>query len=849
MIYKGENLNEISFPLGGIGSGSVGIGGDGRLIDWEIFNRPAKGTRNGNSFIAVKAIKDGEVYARVLNGDMQKELTGRYLDREFLGFGYGPETYTMSGFPHFRDVTFKGEFPVATLNFSDEKFPGRVSLLAFNPFIPLDDKNSSIPGGFFEVTLENPEDKEIEYHVAFSLQNPFEISKNVSINEGNIRGATVSYGGISKDDPAYGDLTIATDHPDAQVTSHWYRGSHMDHIVTFWNEFSSVDGINERCYQEDGNKYTKDVATVLAKIKVKPQEKKNVRFILTWNIPNNYNYWSPYKDEDGKDITWKNYYAVLFEDSKASAIYSLKKWDELYEKTLKFKNAIYSSTLDDVVIDAISANLSVLKSPTVLRLEDGSFYGWEGVFQSSGSCEGNCQHVWNYAYALCFLFPDLEKTIRDAEFKYTTFEDGRTQFRIELPYDRKTSDAVGLFKERPCLDGQMGTIIKIYREWKISGDDEWLEENWEKTKKILEYAWSDKNSDEWDKDKDGVLEGRQHHTLDLEAFGPTSWLQGLYLLALKVTAEMAEYLGDFEKRDEYLEIYEKGKTWTDENLFNGEYFIQKIDLKNKDLVEHFGATDHYWHDELKEIKYQVGDGSIIDQILGQWHADILGVGDIFDKTKVKTALNSMMKYNFKESMRDFVNPWRVYALNDEAGTIMCEYPNGKPAIPISYCEEIMTGFEYSFAGLLISNDMIEDGIKVIRAIRDRYDGKKRNPWNEIECGSNYARSMASFALLPIFSGFEFDVPVGHIGFNPKVSVDNFKTLFSLKPAWGEFMTNKKGAQITINDGELKLSSLGLKYAGNISKVTIDGEDIAYAFDKGIIFFEERIIREKIVVEF
>ncbi len=849
MIYKGEKLKEISFPLGGIGSGSIGLGGDGRLIDWEIFNKPSKGSRNGTSFIAIKAIKNGKVYARVLNGDMQKEFIGRYLDKEFLGYGYGPETYSMSGFPHFSDLTFKGEFPIAELEFSDEKFPAKVNLFAFNPFIPLDDKNSSIPGGFFDILVENREDEEIEYQVAFSLQNPFEISKNEAIKEGNISGVTVSHGGLSKDDLGYGDLTVATDHPDTILQSYWYRGSWMDALVTFWNEFSALDDIKERVYEECGDKNTKDNATVLAKIKLAPGEKKNVRFTLTWNIPNNYNYWSPYKDENEKDITWKNYYAVLFPDSKASAAYSLKNWDELYEKTLRFKDALYSSTLDDVMIDAVASNLSVLKSPTVLRLSDGSFYGWEGVFQSSGSCEGNCQHVWNYAYALCFLFPSLERSIRDAEFKFTTFPDGRTQFRIELPYDRKTSDAKGMFKVRPCLDGQMGTVIKIYREWKISGDDEWLKENWEKTKKILEYAWSEENGEEWDRDKDGVLEGRQHHTLDMELFGPSSWLQGLYLLALKVTAEMAEYLGDFEKQKEYLEIYQKGRSWTEENLFNGEYFIQKVDIKNKDIVDHFDATALYWNDEAGEIKYQVGDGSIIDQILGQWHADILGVGDIFDKNQVKTALKSMMKYNFKESMRDFVNPWRVYALNDEAGTIMCEYPNGKPAIPISYCEEVMTGFEYAFAGLLISCDMIEDGIKVIRAIRDRYDGEKRNPWNEIECGSNYARSMASFALLPIFSGFEFDVPLGHIGFNPKGFDEHFKSPFSLAPCWGEFETDGKKAEVTLFAGELKISSLGLGFAKNISKVLIDANEVSYTVDNGIIYFDERVVKEKIVVEF
>ena len=153
--------------------------------------------------------------------------------------------------------------------------------------------------------------------------------------------------------------------------------------------------------------------------------------------------------------------------------------------------------------------------------------------------------------------------------------------------------------------------------------------------------------------KDGVLEGRQHHTLDMELFGPSSWLEGMYLAALKAAAEMAEHLGEPDKADEYLEIFEKGKKWVKENLFNGKYFIQKVDLGNKEYADHFNAPQ-YWNEERNELKYQIGEGCEIDQVLGQWHANLLGLGEIFDKDQLRSALQSIYKNNFK-CMRDFTN--------------------------------------------------------------------------------------------------------------------------------------------------------------------------------------------------
>ena len=158
----------------------------------------------------------------------------------------------------------------------------------------------------------------------------------------------------------------------------------------------------------------------------------------------------------------------------------------------------------------------------------------------------------------------------------------------------------------------------------------------------------------------------------------------------------------------------------------------------------------------------------------------------------------------------------------------------------------MTGFEYAFAGLLFAYGKTQDGMKVVKAVRDRFDGEKRNPWNEFECGNNYARSMSSYALIPILSGFEFDMPNNHIGFNPYVKND-FRCIWSLADAWGNFVIDNKTIKVDVCEGELTLKSLGLKFINGILNIKIDGKDTDFEFENGIIHFKETNISDCIEI--
>ncbi len=827
MIYSGEFTREISFPIGGIGTGSVGLAGNGRFVDWEIFNRPAKGSIIKNTHIAVKAKTKDRTYIKVLNGDYTKDLTGSIEKGINCGFGHGPSNGTMCGVPHFKECVFNGEFPIATLTFSDDEFPADVVMTAFNPFIPLDADASSIPAAFFNIEFKNKTDEDITFTAVFTLANPFEDTVNLS-GDGRLTVTT----SIDKNDVRYGDMSVMTDCEDNEVAQYWYRGDWNDNMDLFIKELTTLDHLQNRVYNEKNTFTNTDTGSVAAHKNIAASKSDNIRFVLSWNVPNNYNYWS--KTEHGG---WKNYYATIFKSSAESGKYCLDNFESLFKRTLTFKNALFESSLDEAVIDAVSSTLSVLKSPTVLRLEDGSFYGWEGVHELIGSCEGTCQHVYNYAYALCFLFPELERSIRNNEFRYCLYDNGGTIFRMSLPLGSEK-----LAGYRPCVDGHMGTIIKTYREWKLSGDNEWLKEVFPTVKKMLAFAWSKDNPDLWDPNKDGVLEGRQHHTLDMELFGPSSWLQGFYLGALKAAAEMAEFLDESDTAAEYLAVYESGKRFVKNELFNGEYFMQKIDLSDKTYCERFGC-ENYWYEEKNELKYQIANGCEIDQVLGQWHANICGLGDIFDKEQLKTALKSIYKYNFKSSMRDAFNTWRIYSLNDEGGVIICSFPNGTPSIPIPYNAETMTGFEYALAGLLISEGFEEEGLTIVKAIRDRYDGKKRNPWNEIECGSNYARAMASFALLPIYSGFTFDLPHKTIGFNP-IHKDNFSCLFSIGTAWGNLEWKNDQISVIIKEGYLELEQFNV--TADIKEVLVDGKKIDFTYNNPSVKLNNRIEKSLVV---
>lgn len=450
----------------------------------------------------------------------------------------------------------------------------------------------------------------------------------------------------------------------------------------------------------------------------------------------------------------------------------------LEKDSRKFANAIYSSTLPEYVIDAITATITVIRSQTCFRVEDGTFFAFEGQFDNAGCCDGTCTHVWNYTQTIAFLFPELERSFRETEFLTETDDDGKMNFRAHRYLMDPDQDMPA------AADGQLGCVIRLYREWKISGDDDFLNRLWPSAKKALEYAFTN-----WDTDGDGVLEGQQHNTYDIEFYGANSMMNAIYFTSLRAAEEITRYLGDTESADKYRSIYMNGSKLVDKLTFNGEYYIQEIE-------------------NVDEYKYQYGKGCLADQLLGQQLAHVNGLGYILDESHVKSAVKSIYKYNFLNDFSSHANLQRTYAINDEEGLLLCTWPNGdRPEIPFVYSDEVWTGIEYHVASHLIYEGFVDEGLDIVRAARERHDGYKRSPWNEVECGHHYARSLASYGVLLALTGFRCDATEKNLYFSPRYSKDNFASFFSCNAGWGMYKQSidnegKVSASIDVLHGDL-----------------------------------------------
>ncbi|MCX7003168.1 MAG: GH116 family glycosyl hydrolase [bacterium] len=382
-------------------------------------------------------------------------------------------------------------------------------------------------------------------------------------------------------------------------------------------------------------------------------------------------------------------------------------------------------------------------------------WAWEGSNCAGGCCHGSCTHVWNYAQALPHLFPALERTLRQTEFHENQDDRGHQAFRANLPISPVTDHSF-----HAAADGQLGGIMKVYRDWRISGDTAWLRALWPQVKQSLAFC-----IEQWDPGHEGVLKEPHHNTYDIEFWGPDPLCTTIYLGALKAAAAMARALGDDSAP--YAALYAAGRRYLETRLFNGEYFFQQVQWENLRTPPPCGQTQmwnvQYSPEALQLLqregpKYQYGTGCLSDGVLGAWLALVCGVGAIADEAKITKHLRAIMRHNFRRHLGEHTNPQRPqYARNNEGGVLVCTWPRGGAlSLPLPYSDEVWTGIEYQVAAHCIMQGLVRDGLRIVRTCRARYDGRTRNPFDELECGHWYARALASYALLQACSGARYD---------------------------------------------------------------------------------------------
>ena len=772
--YQGAALQTIGMPCGGIASGQLYVRGDGTLAGWWIannaYNTGYGATQTSTFHTALGPWKDCYQTFRPFS----------YIEQGFtLRIGKdAPRPLDHTGFD---DIRFTGEYPVATIDYGDKEHPSPVKtrLRVFSPFIPLDARASATPATVMDYTFTNTTKEPQTLTITGFLQNPVGldakathsgVSRNRTVGDAGLRGVVM-------------DLTRTT------LPEHHPWNGNVALTVLSDHAIAEADSGSARTLAEKPLG-TPLVGAVAAKLTLRPGETRKLTFLLTWFFPHRPHYidtsFSSPLPTAGPEVG--NAYANWFKSAVDVAEYLKNNLGGLRAQTFAFHDTYYhNTTLPYWLNRRLLMPVSTLATETCQWWATGKFYAWEGV----GSCTGTCTHVWNYEQALAHFFPELERNIRE-----------RTDFSTSFQPDggiltRDGGDGVH-------IDGQCGTVLKAYREHLQSKDDAFLIRNWPRIKAAMRYLIrADANAD-------GLLEGVQPNTYDIEFFGANTYVGSLYLAALRAAGEMAERMREPRFADSCRLIAARGKASTAARLYNGEYFIQDVDLK-------------------AHPQSQYGHGCLADQLFGQTWADLYGLGNLYKDDEVAGTLRSIWRYDWAPDVaaqNKYHPAERDYADPGEAGLLVCTWPhdphpgdNG-----VRYRDEVWTGIEYQVATDMIAHGMTQEALSMIKSVDNRYDGTRHNPFNEIECGDHYARAMASWGALLALEGFRYDGPAGRLGFTPRLMRDHFQSFFTGAEGWGTLGQRcTKHAQtdtISVVWGTLRLRTIDLEVLGGPTGATI-----------------------------
>jgi uncharacterized protein (DUF608 family) len=807
--YRGSCLNRVAFPIGGMGAGMICLEGTGAISHVSVRNEPAM--FNEPAAFAASSLPGVENGAKVLEGPVPD---WKVFGQPGAANGAAGSTY---GLPRFDRAEFDARFPFGTVRLSDEDLPLEVRITGWSPFIPLDRDNSSLPCGALEYSFTNTGNRELEALFSYNSVNFMGLPGCQQSIRPISNGFILSNEGTEEAPHQEGHFAVFTADHATQVDHCWFRGGWWDPLSMTWKQIG--EGVAREREPVEGDA---PGASLYLPFQLKPGEEKTIRLMFAWYVPQSrLRTGEPLAageasgDEAGSPDAacdpatgccssspyYRPWYGSRFKNIGELASYWISNYEQLKERTEAFTEAFYASTLPPEVTEAVAANLTILKSPTVLRQHDGRLWCWEGCTDNTGCCSGSCTHVWNYAQAIPHLFPSLERTLRETEFFYSQNEEGHQTFRSALPI-RQLGHGF-----HAAADGQLGGIMKLYREWRISGDDRWMEELYPLARRSLDYCIG-----QWDPRGTGTLEEPHHNTYDIEFWGPDGMCTSFYLGALKAFILMGKYQGDDVSR--YETLLEKGTRAMEEELFDGEYFIQDIRVEGLDATSPSDMAVDVWNisysEEALELlkkegpKYQYGKGCLSDGVLGLWIAKVCGIDEsIVDGDKVMSHLLAVHSYNFRDDLSDHANPQRpTFAMRDDGGLLLCSWPKGgRLSLPFVYSNEVWTGIEYQVASHLMFLGRTSEALEIVRACRLRYDGSVRNPFDEYECGHWYARAMASYGLIQGLTGIRYDAVNKTLYIDSQVGED-FNSFFSCQTGFGNIGLEKGVPFVRLAGGSL-----------------------------------------------
>lgn len=825
--HPGDTHPAVAMPLGGIDTGCLSIGSDGGLRQWQIHHT---GNHQGDlpgSFFALRVQRGEPTMSRTVL--LQQARPSPPARRDVPG-GRAPlvtddlvpqwQEDLLSQHGGVASSAMSGIYPVARLH-QDCGLGVDIDLTAWNPMVPTDTEISGVPCALFEFRLTNTADCAAQCWLAGSLHNGVGLDPSATPHgvrapgygsntntlerePGWTRLVMDSHGCDRRHDSA-GQMALLCE-GQADALSQFQEPSELFHFLDRlpgWEHpgpVAALPGLPSEAPGAGGSWPGPSPAgqtwlgALSRKVALGPAGSKDasatVRFAVCWSFPNRYVTWpdfGPDRPEYGATRFWLGcHYTKAWPDARHVADAVTRMWDLWWKRTTDWTDAVESMPGSAVLKEHLAAQAVVPRTPTCFRDHEGRFFGFEGVLGASTamwtgdvgySCPLNCTHVWNYAQAASALWPSLEASMRDTEFEVMQAPDGSLPHRVIAPvWLEQLWDVEIGGPDHPALDGMLGAVLKTYREVRRGAVGAgWLRDRWNNLCRLMDHVAA-----RWDPECSGLLTGEQPSTHDISLYGANMFMGSLWLAALRASEEMALILGATDRAMGWRERFVLSSAAYDTALFRGGYYVQAAD-------ETHGDDDEF------------GDGCLADQLIGQWWAHLLDLGHLLPAEHVRSALQAVVAHNLNPA-DETRHSQRAYAVRGEQGLVMCSWPRGgRPARATRYCDEVWTGCEYEVAALCLAEGLEKDGHRILDAIWRRHDGRIRNPYNEIECGDHYVRSMAGWSVLELGGAPRWDAISGSLRLTRPGS---WPVLTGT--GWGVCTCDESTARVTCHHGVLPI---------------------------------------------
>jgi len=798
-IYTGDHLTAIDFPVGGLGTGTLFVDGFGQWHSCYLWDTYAAKTNPLRGFLV--SWQPGEWHA----------LQGRPLGR----------------IPGASEISFRGEYPSCEIDLSDSSWAVEAKISSWNPFVPFNERDSAIPCAITKIHLRNTGPRAVNLKLRAVQENLLDMLPGQGAacsNELARGGAGPTIHLVSRrdrNDQGYGDLALTSTSPSQPY----------DDLARSEPDLAGL--LRTNLLPTGGPIAALDVPLTLL-----PGQTSETTFILTWSFPNQRkhwgtvsftNYWSGHASNNWKTTAVGNRYNFWWKDARASAREVRERLPELERETRAFHDTVYESNLPRWLLDSLTSSTAILRSPTCFWNRDGYFGALEGHRESDRiHMDGNCAHVLGYSQTHAFLFPAIARSMRESELKLM-LEDGF------IPHRQSGNKR----HFGPAFDGQCESVLAVYRELLLSKDMSWFKKQWPRTRLAARALLK------WDGEKlDGIFDEPQWTTMDDNVNGTTTWMGSLYLAALSAGEEMAKLSDDADTAALFATVQRNASATEDRLLYNGQYYIQKTWDKPKP----WGQYKIPFNDAARFGTNQLAHGAVyeagchIDQLLGQWWSGVVGLGELYPPDHIRSALASVLRYNFHPDLSVLELDKRYFSPG-QAGVQMISYPQGSPKKKALYSDQVWSGCEYDLAALLIQQGLVQEGLRVAEAVRDRYDGRLRtdwrygeggNPYADVEWGRFYMRSLSVWSILTACQGFRYDGPQGLIGFAPQWQPENHVSPFTYPDGFGVFAQKRDArsqiCSLRLLGGKIEFQTLNFALPANeaatASSVRLNGKLVA-----------------------